>query len=137
MMPKALAESGLIAAMDDMLHKSLGLSSIQYRLEHFKVDGVRFPERIEIGLYRVCQELINNIIKHSGASEVAVQLFRSKGWLIMIVEDNGRGFLHSPNQEGIGLSNVTSRIHTVDGEVSWEPGPQCGTVATIKVPVSD
>jgi len=136
MMPKALAESGLVAAIDDMLHKSLGLSAIQYRLEHFKVDGVRFSEKIEIGLYRVGQELINNIIKHSGASEVVVQLFCSKGWLIMIVEDNGRGFKSSPNQDGIGLSNVTSRIHTVDGEVSWEPGPQCGTVATIKVPVT-
>jgi two-component system, NarL family, sensor kinase len=136
MMPKALSESGLIASIEDMLQKSLGLTPIAYRLEHFKVDGERFHEKVELGLYRVCQELINNIIKHSGASEVVVQLFRSKGFLILIVEDNGTGFTKAPENAGIGLANITSRIHTVDGEVSWEPGPQSGTVATVKVPVA-
>jgi signal transduction histidine kinase len=135
MMPKALSESGLIASIDDMLNKSLGLTKITYRLEHFNVDQQRYNEKVELGLYRVCQELVNNIIKHSGASEVVVQLFKSKGLLILIVEDNGRGFAHTKNSAGIGLSNITSRIHTVDGDVSWEPGPQSGTVATVKVPV--
>jgi signal transduction histidine kinase len=135
MMPKALSESGLIASLEDMLTKSLGVTKVHYRLEHYKVEGMRFSEKIELGLYRVCQELINNIIKHSGASEVVVQLFRNKDLLILIVEDNGRGFVASDNGAGIGLSNITSRIHTVDGEVTWEPGPQSGTVATVKVPV--
>jgi two-component system, NarL family, sensor kinase len=136
MMPKALSESGLIASIEDMLQKSLGLTPIVYRLEHFKVEGERFHEKVELGMYRVCQELINNIIKHSGANEVVVQLFRSKGFLILIVEDNGRGFSKRADNTGIGLANITSRIHTVDGEVSWEPGPESGTVATVKVPVA-
>lgn len=135
MMPKALSESGLIASLEDMLAKSLGVTPIQYRLEHYKVEGVRFPEKVELGVYRVCQELINNIIKHSGASEVVVQLFRNRDLLILIVEDNGRGFVAPLDGRGIGLANITSRIHTVDGEVTWEPGPQSGTVATVKVPV--
>jgi signal transduction histidine kinase len=135
MMPKALSESGLIASLEDMLTKSLGVTPIQFRLEHYKVQGVRFPEKVELGIYRVCQELVNNIIKHSGASEVVVQVFRNRDMLILIVEDNGRGFVASRDGNGIGLTNITSRMRTVDGEVTWEPGPQSGTVATVKVPV--
>lgn len=135
MMPKALGESGLVSAISDMLAKSLGLTSIHYRFEHFKVEEKRFNEKVELGIYRVCQELVNNIIKHSGASEVVVQLFISKSNLLLIVEDNGKGFSKSSKQDGIGLTNITSRINTVDGEVTWEPGPQHGTVATVKVPV--
>jgi signal transduction histidine kinase len=135
MMPKALGESGLVSAISDMLAKSLGLTSIHYRFEHFKVEDRRFNEKVELGIYRVCQELVNNIIKHSGASEVVVQLFISKSNLLLIVEDNGKGFNKSTKQDGIGLTNITSRINTVDGEVTWEPGPQQGTVATVKVPV--
>lgn len=136
MMPKALAETGLLPAIQDMLAKSLGLTSIQFRLEHFKVEGKRFNEKVELGVFRVCQELVNNIMKHSGATEVVVQLFISKNNLVMIVEDNGKGFGQSGKRDGIGLTNITSRIHTVDGEVTWEPGPQQGTVATVRVPLT-
>ncbi|MFN0033201.1 MAG: tetratricopeptide repeat protein [Flavobacteriales bacterium] len=135
MMPKALSESGLVAAIDDMLHKSFSLTDIRYRFEHFKVDAERFNEKVELGLFRVSQELVNNIMKHSSASEVVVQLFKSKNNLVLIVEDNGKGFVTSAKKDGIGLTNITSRMNTVDGEVTWEPGPQQGTVATVRVPV--
>lgn len=136
MMPKSLSETGLLPAIDDMLRKSIGLSGIAYRLEHFKVEDERFHERIELGLFRVCQELVNNILKHSGATEVVVQLFKSKTNLVLIVEDNGKGFSPQSQKDGIGLTNITSRINTVDGEVTWQPGPQQGTVATVRVPIA-
>jgi len=86
-------------------------------------------------MYRVAQELINNIVKHSKASQVMVQLYRNKGMLIMIIEDNGIGFSSQSKKEGIGLTNIFSRLNTVDGDVAWEPGPETGTVATVRVPV--
>jgi signal transduction histidine kinase len=135
MMPKALGERGLLPALEDMLEKSLGLTSIQYQLEHFKVEGERFNERVEVGLYRVCQELVNNIIKHSGASQVNIQFFKNKTNLVLIVEDNGKGFDPMAKKEGIGLMNITSRLSTVDGDVSWEAGPKSGSVATVRVPI--
>jgi len=135
MMPRALQERGLLPALEDMLRKSLGLTPIQFRIEHFKVDDQRFDQRVEIGLYRIAQELINNIIKHSGASEVALQLYRSKSHLILIIEDNGRGFSPEEKKDGIGLLNIASRLSVVNGEVNWEPGPESGTVATVRVPV--
>lgn len=134
MMPRALQEAGLVPALQDLLDSALGHSSIKYTLEQHNAE-TRFPEEIEIGIYRVCQELLNNVIKHSGASEVSVQLIRSGKNLVLIVEDNGKGFGSQDKKEGIGLLNIRSRMETVHGEVNFEPSPGSGTVATIRVPV--
>jgi len=135
MMPKVLQEKGLLAAIEEMVRKSLGITTIHFQIEHFKVENVRFQERIELSLYRICQELVNNIIKHSKASEVAIQLMRNKSHLILIVEDNGVGFNKQQNKDGIGMMNISSRLSTVKGEAEIEPGPERGVVATIRVPV--
>ncbi|MGB0368142.1 MAG: tetratricopeptide repeat-containing sensor histidine kinase, partial [Flavobacteriales bacterium] len=137
MMPRVLSEMGLIPALDDMLNKSLGNTEIQYEFEHHKVEGERFPENLEISLYRICQELINNIIKHSEAKAVSIQLLKTKSHLVLVVEDNGKGFkLDSVvNQNGIGLMNISSRAKAINGEVNYQPSPEQGTVATIRIPL--
>jgi signal transduction histidine kinase len=137
MMPRVLTEGGLLPALQDMLSKSFALTKVRYRIEHFKVESERFNERLELGLYRICQELINNIIKHSGADDVVIQLYRNKNQLILIVEDNGKGFDAQQKRDGIGLMNITSRLSTVGGDVIWEPGPQSGSVATVRIPLND
>lgn len=137
MMPRVLTEGGLLPALQEMLSKSFALAKVRYRIEHFKVEGERFNERVELGLYRICQELINNIIKHSGADDVVIQLYRNKNQLILIVEDNGKGFDVQQKRDGIGLMNITSRLSTVGGDVIWEPGPQSGSVATVRIPLND
>ncbi len=133
MMPKALGEMGLAPAIQDMLTKSLEPTDIQYEFEHFNLDQ-RFNESIEIGLYRITQELINNIIKHANAKFVSVQLFKNKNNLILMVEDNGIGF-DSEKGEGHGLMNIKSRLNTINGEVNYESSPGSGIIATIKVPL--
>lgn len=137
MMPRVLSEMGLVPALDDMLGKSLGNTEIEYEFEHHNVDEARFKETVEISLYRICQELVNNIIKHSEAKTVSVQLLKTKTHLVLIVEDNGKGFSYegSGNRNGIGLMNIQSRAKAVDGEVNYEPSPQQGTVASVRVPI--
>lgn len=134
MMPKALTELGLVEALDDMLSKSLGLNKIEYQFEHFGI-AERLNERIEISLYRVAQELVNNIIKHAKADNIAVQLFKNAGKVILVVEDNGIGV--KPNDsDGHGLLNMKSRINAVNGDMNLEPSPGSGTLATIRIPIS-
>jgi len=138
MMPRVLSELGLIPAVDDMLQKSLGMTEIAFEFEHHNVENERFKETVEISLYRICQELVNNIIKHSEAMAVSVQLLKTKTHLVLIVEDNGKGFrVDDPNnQNGIGLMNINSRAQAIHGEVNYEPSPKQGTVASIRVPIS-
>lgn len=135
MMPRVLSEAGLIPAIEDMLNKSLGATKIKYEFETYKIEG-RFAENIEISIYRVLQELINNIIKHAGALIVSVQLFTNKGYLILIVEDNGKGFEFSDDSDGHGLLNIKSRMNAINGDVSYDPSPGSGTVATVRVPIN-
>lgn len=137
MMPRALQESGLVPALSDMLEKSLGNTDIQFEFEHHGVDDKRFDERKEISLYRIAQELVNNIIKHSEARAVSVQLLATKSHLMLVVEDNGKGFEYEDkaNRNGIGLMNISSRVQAVHGELNYQPGPDQGTVATVRVPL--
>lgn len=135
MMPRILQEDGLIPALEDMLDKTFRYSPIQYHFEHFGVDK-RFAEQVEIGLYRITQELINNIIKHSEATQVSVQLLKNGKILVLLVEDNGKGFkTMKEKQKGIGLMNITSRVETIHGEFNLQPSPESGMLATVRIPV--
>lgn len=133
MMPKALTELGLIEALEDMLSKSLGVSDIGYQFEHFGIPD-RLEERIEINLYRVAQELVNNIIKHSKATQISVQLFKNSDKVILVIEDNGIG-VKGDQTDGHGLLNMKSRVNALNGEMNLEPSPNSGTLATIRVPI--
>ncbi|MEZ4850808.1 MAG: sensor histidine kinase [Bacteroidia bacterium] len=136
MMPHALSELGLIPAIEDMLDKSLGHSEMIYQFETFGIsDQQRFEESVEISLYRIVQELINNVIKHSGASRVHIQLMKTGPNLTLIVEDNGQGFQPKSMKTGIGLMNISSRLETIDGKVNFEPSPEGGTLAIVKIPI--
>lgn len=135
MMPRSLSELGLIPAMEDMLDNSLGNTEINYQFESFGITN-RFKENIEIAIYRIAQELINNVIKHSKANKVNVQLFKTGNDVLLIVEDNGEGINTSEQKEGIGLMNISSRLDTINGKVNFEPSPESGTLATVKIPVT-
>ena len=133
MMPKALTELGLIEALQDMLEKSFGMTDIQYEFDHFGINE-RLNESIEVSLYRVCQELVNNILKHANATKITVQLYKNSGKVIMVVEDNGTGIKNS-SEDGHGLLNMKSRINSLNGEINLEPSPNSGTLATVRLPL--
>lgn len=138
MMPRALSELGLLPALEDLLEKAFGHTDIRFSFEHHRLESERFDERIEISLYRITQELINNIIKHSGAKAVSAQLLKTATHLVLVVEDDGKGFRYEDeaNRNGIGLMNISSRAKALNGEVNYSPSPQQGTVATIRIPIA-
>ncbi|UTW63928.1 sensor histidine kinase [bacterium SCSIO 12741] len=133
MMPRSLAESGLVPALEDMLELSLK-NRIEYSFEHFNVPN-RYAENLEITLFRVAQELVNNLLKHSQASLVQVQLFQAGSQIHLSVEDNGVGFDSDANSDGIGLRNITSRLETVQGKLMVESTPNKGTRMAVTIPM--
>lgn len=136
MMPRALRELGLKDALEDMLNHSLANSELNYEFEHYNVEG-RYPENIEIGLFRICQELVNNVIKHASAENVSIQLIKNGSFLVLIVEDDGRGFSAENKGRGRGLLNIASRVRTVQGTVNFEPSNNSGTTATIRIKLDE
>ena len=135
MMPKALTEIGLEAALRDMLAKSLALGAIEYSFDSVNT-GERLNPKIEVNLYRIAQELVNNIIKHSQATAVKMELIATKRSVQMIVDDNGKGFLATEG-DGHGLMNMKTRINHIKGSIDFLHLPKGGTRVEIHVPLSE
>jgi len=133
LMPQTLKEYGLQLAIEDICQKILAPSGIQYEV-HSTLPAERMPNKIEITLYRIFQELVHNIIKHSQATEVLVQLRKMNNHILLVVEDNGRG-MTKERRGGIGISNLQSRVQLLDGNLQYDSSENEGTTAIVRVPV--
>lgn len=132
MMPKVLEAFGLVPAIEEMLDKTLSLTPIKHQFEHYNFDQ-RLPKKTELALFRICQELINNVIKHANANFVSVQLFKNQNQIILMVEDNGKGISENDKSDGHGLLNIKSRLSTIQGQVNFEASENAGTTATVRI----
>ena len=136
MLPKELEQFGLVPAIEGMLNLHFGNSPIKISFEHSGFD-VRIGAAVELALFRVLQELVSNVIKHSKASQLTVQLIRLSTHVMLNVSDNGIGFDVENNQKnGIGLLSVASRIDAIKGNLRYESGTGNGTTVTIRTPLS-
>ncbi len=96
----------------------------------------RLDESIEVCFYRILQELLNNVIKHSQASKVEVSLSLEHNELKLKVKDNGVGFNVEKTQSfnGLGLQSIYSRLSLINGEIEIDSSNK-GTIAQINVPI--
>lgn len=133
LMPLTLKLLGLIAAMEEVCNKALSGSNIRYELNAESITE-RLPFKLETSLYRIFQELIQNIVKHSKATEVIIQLILKNNTINLIVEDNGLGIDESKQKIGIGLHNLKSRVEMINGQVKYESENGDGTVIIVRVP---
>lgn len=136
MMPRALNDLGLVPAMSDMLSRSLNVPGMQHTFEHFGLDG-RLLAHVETGVYRIAQELLNNVIKHAKARHVQVELLKNKGHLVLIVEDDGVGIEPTRKNSGMGMRSLQDRARALHGTLDIERGTERGTVATLRVPLTN
>lgn len=136
MMPNTLRELGFIPAIEDLLKRILTPNNIQYDFEQIGVT-VRLSQNIELSLFRITQELLNNVIKHSGASFVSVLITQKPEIITMIFEDNGKGFDVNHIQKGIGIDSLSSRVDMLHGKINFENQEGSGTMAIIKIPITN
>ena len=136
MMPQALAVSGIADAFDDLLQR-LEAEGLECRLEVIGLREGDLSETQAIMLYRVVQELLQNIQKHAYADRVLLQLIRHQNVCTIILEDDGRGFdLEQARQRGgLGLRSIESRIRYLRGHIDWDAVPDEGTTVSIELPL--
>ncbi|MFD2726557.1 tetratricopeptide repeat-containing sensor histidine kinase [Hyunsoonleella rubra] len=94
----------------------------------------RIENNIEIQIFRILQELITNIIKHSEASEATIQFSEDNCMLNIIVEDNGKGFNLNTQKSGIGLVNIEKRVEKMQGDVVIDTSIGNGTTIILNIP---
>ncbi len=137
LMPRVLEDYGLVRALRNLgtMIGQTSLVSVNLQLHGMEQ---RLQPNIEIALYRLAQELINNSLKHAKAKEINVQLVRYDASVVLMVEDNGRGFDVGRVQQtgsGLGLKNIENRVRALNGEHFIDSSPDGGTSVTIELPL--
>ena len=94
------------------------------------------PPDVALCLYRVTQEALQNVVKHSGAKGATVELTSADGELRLSVSDDGRGFPLGATGKGLGLLTMRERVRLVHGEIRWRSQPGAGTRVDVSVPFS-
>jgi two-component system, NarL family, sensor kinase len=136
MMPEALMKFGLDTALKDFC-SSVGQSgAVQLTYQSFGVNETTVPEVASASVYRIVQELVNNILKHADATAALVQLIGKDGKLSITVEDNGKGFARNvlENSGGMGYTSLQNRVTYLKGSIDLQTSPGKGTAVHIELP---
>lgn len=94
----------------------------------------RLPKSIELGIYRVCMELVNNTLKHAGATHIHIQLLHGQHSVLFAYSDNGKGLPENYIQ-GHGFKNMEARINTLGGDFKFGNREEGGFYATLRMEI--
>lgn len=135
--PYHLDNLGLTKSLEAMIEKIEGSSGIHFDFEIASLDGA-LPKDWEINVYRIVQEAINNIIKHSAARNGRVEVVRDDRGIVINIRDNGNGFdqraqAANGGRMGFGLTGMAERVRMLGGVYSVESAPGKGTTVTVKL----
>jgi signal transduction histidine kinase len=138
LMPALLVRAGLISAVEELAVK-IGASSKLEVFVDYDENIPRMSDETEINLFRIIQELLNNIIKYAQSTQVHIQFSINDIMLSILIEDNGKGFDKNILQisKGNGWHNIQSRLELLAGTIEIDSRLGNGTVVHIEVPVKE
>jgi len=136
LMPDVLWQFGLKPAIQDLVEKWNSTIDFTISLELVDMD-IRFSPELEKALFRMCQELVNNSIRHGNPSNVYVQLINHGDSIVLMVEDDGIGFDPNNTTKGLGIRNIWSRAEVFEGRVEIDSALEKGTVTTVEIPLTN
>jgi two-component system NarL family sensor kinase len=134
LLPAELELHGLAKALESMVKEINSMGKTNFSLS-ISTHDERFANKIEYELFSVILELSNNILRHSQAPEAFIALTQIDGKLQLVVKDNGVGIAEKAPKNGMGLTNIRTRVESLHGEVDFISVPEKGTEVVIKVPV--
>ncbi|RIV23311.1 histidine kinase [Fibrisoma montanum] len=143
LMPSVLGDFGLEATLQLLAEQTTQSSGSAITFEGTGLDA-RLPQPVEIGLYRIAQEALNNAVKYADARTIRIRLQRLKSSITLVVEDDGKGFSIqngatkarnvSPTN---GLDNMRTRARLLNGDLTISSKPKKGTKVMVKLILSD
>jgi signal transduction histidine kinase len=120
LMPEVLLQHGLDEAIRRYCNNVTNSSKLLVQYDSIGELG-RFVDSFELSVYRIVQELLNNIVKHSKASEAIVQITYQHHLLLITIEDNGVGLANDTQQkDGMGLRSLQSRVKAMNGKIEFD-----------------
>jgi len=140
--PRALESMGLKMAITHLINDISEGTGIIGEL-NFADEDLRYDEKLEINLFRIVQESLNNILKYAQATKFGVQLINSKNSIRLIISDNGKGFnpeevlKNSGLNGGMGLLNIKERVESFGGNLKIDSNENDGTILIIEIPIKN
>ena len=133
--PHYLERLGLTKAVKAMLSKLSDVIELNSEID--SIDNI-FPKDAEINVYRIVQESLNNVIKHSDASEAKIKIKKAENEVIITIKDDGRGFdttNFNAKDTGLGLVGLRERTKMLGGKISINSSVGNGTEIKVNLPV--
>lgn len=133
--PLHLERLGLTSTLEEMIEQLDEASDIEISCDIEQIDGLLSPEN-EMNLYRIVQECLNNVVKHSKATNAGVTVTNEQRNIAVTVRDNGIGFDRevTANARGLGLNGIVERTKILGGSLSIESDPGGGTTVQLNIP---
>jgi signal transduction histidine kinase len=133
--PATLNHLGLVAALRQYVEMIEGKHGLEAQFGAVGISS-RFPPEMEISLYRIGQEALNNVVRHSQATKVDALLEQVDNRIILIVEDNGIGFdpVEAKKKSRLGILGMYERAEMMGGDLAIESSPGSGTIVRLELP---
>ena len=135
LMPESLVKFGLDPALKDFCNDINSIGALKITYQSFGLEGKVIEQTISITIYRIVQELVNNIMKHAQARQAIVQVTTDAKQISITVEDDGKGFdpQKLDNGRGIGWINIRSRVDYLKGKIDTRSRSGEGTSVHIEL----
>lgn len=135
LLPKAIQDYGLELAVESLINNLENNNNIKLTL-YKNISEVTISSNVQINIYRILQEALNNAIKHGNPDKIDVQLVYSDNELLIIIEDNGTGFnVQAVNENGLGIRSMKTRAGAMSAEFNIVSSKEKGTIISVIVPV--
>jgi signal transduction histidine kinase len=131
-----LRDYGLAIATEELAELISQAGKVQVTT-HFDENTDSIPDELALTSFRIIQELTNNALKHSNASQISISAGIDDKHLIIVVSDNGSESLRSGDSQGTGLKNITNRLSIYNGNIILRPAAGSGTQAQISIPLTN
>lgn len=133
MSPVSLRRFGLPNTLQSLIEQINASEQLEAELQMLGLEE-RLPEQFELTLYRICQELVQNVLKHAKCSKLHLQIILHPDTLNLLVEDNGQGMDISQVKPGFGFAAIQAKVKLLKGNFSIESHPGKGCMAIVDIP---
>lgn len=134
--PGSLKHNGICAAITDMAEGLNIPEKFSVKFEANNVQEATISKELQLALYRIAQENINNILKHAAATAVYIKLEQQDESIQLYIKDNGKGFDAATAVKGLGLMNIFNRAESFGGHAKLSTSPGNGCVWEISIPIT-
>ena len=138
--PPTLEQFGLAAAVEQYVNEFASRHVIKAQVRVSRLPET-IPYTVSTTLFRILQEALTNVAKHADAREVSIVIDYGDGSIVLVVEDDGKGFdeevVGFAGNTGLGLRGIRERVSLLNGTVELEPTPGTGTTLYVTIPAGD